>query len=470
MSSNESRVFLSYARPDEKLVADVYRRLVAKGIDVWFDKESIKAGEEWEPTIKKALRSAKLVLVFLSKHTTTRDGFLNKEIHEALQVWDEKAPGKIYLIPVRLSDHPIHERLTKFHWVDIFEDRGWQKLVSQILDSVGTLSVDLPKDRRSPNSRRLSDRSGFYARRVGARSIPHIAFPEEVVRFATSCMPGEAWSAISEDSKRFIATLGSKLEPIIQIVPATPMPLVLGFECLGLGSLGESFPEICKATSDLDPGLVRLCLAVVAIKTISQLRVEAIKHGHSGARNLIFSVNLDPFMLESPHLKTFLKWYYHDLAHNVIFEVNETTTKQYLGKLKNLQVDYNLRYSADDLNAWHEEVRTALLPRVEMTKMDYKSFVDAMAVRGDDKDETLRQLLAHNLVDKPLIVEGIQDPDYLEFLERHWDFKKYGYLYGQGYLIEPGLHLKETVRPLKDYGLPGGSFLMSLDPPSDGDG
>ena len=290
-------------------------------------------------------------------------------------------------------------------------------------------------------------------------SIPYVSFPAEVRRFLMDSMSAEEWAAIPDDTRRFVTTLGCKLEPIVQVVPATPTPLVLGFECLGLGALGESFQDICKTARDIDPGLLRLCLAVVSIKTVATLRTEAIKSGHGGARNLIFSINVDPFMLDSPHFKKLLLWYFTDLSHNVLFEVNETTTKQYLPKLKNLQVDFNLRYAADDLNNWHPDVRAALIDRVEMTKMDYRSFKEAMSVRGDDMRRSLDMLLKHNVREKPLIVEGIEDRDYLEFLERHWDFKKDGHLYGQGYCLDSSHHWNSAIQPLKDFQLPGGSFL-----------
>ena len=321
-------------------------------------------------------------------------------------------------------------------------------------DSGGTTRIKV--------GRRATDVREDFLIADNPRAIPHMVFPDEVFFFVIDSIGREKWSSLSEDTKRFVATLGCKLEPIVQIVPATPVPLVLGFECLGLGSLGENFVEICRKCNDLDAGLIRICLAVVAIKTISSLRIESMRSGLPGARNLVFSINLDPFMIESPHFKKFLKWYFHDLAHNVMFEVNETTTKQYLSRLKNLQVDYNLRYSADDLNEWHDEVRIALLSRVEMTKMDYRSFADAMAIRGEDKEEALARLYAHNLPNRPLVVEGVQDSDYLEFLERHWNFAEHGYLYGQGYILESGVHWDNSVRPLKGYGLPGGSFLLSL--------
>ena len=143
---------------------------------------------------------------------------------------------------------------------------------------------------------------------------------------------------------------------------------------------------------------------------------------------------------------------------NVIFEVNETTTTQYISQLKNLQVDFNLRFAADDLNQWNTDVRSALMTRVELTKMDHSSFNAAMAIRGDRPTEAINKLRAHKLRGKPLVVEGIQ-MEHLTFLERMWDYDRYGVLYGQGYELEHGTHWEQELRSLKPYGLPGGSAI-----------
>lgn len=472
-SAHSPQVFLSYARPDEARVRDIHARLSREGVDCWLDQENLRPGAPWETEIKRNLRKARLVLVCLSQNSVGRDGFVQREIQWALDAWAEKAPGQIFLIPVKLEACDIDDRLAQFHWVNAYEERGWRRLIQQIHESVPEAcdATRHPQRAHAPKAATAAALSADHRQRLRADarvSIPYVTFPAEVRRFLMDSMPPEEWAAIPDETRRFVTTLGCKLEPIVQVVPATPTPLVLGFECLGLGALGESFQQICERAKHIDPGLLRLCLAVVSIKTVSTLRTEAIKTGHGGARNLMFSINVDPFMLDSEHFKKLLLWYYTDLSHNVLFEVNETTTKQYLPKLKNLQVDFNLRYSADDLNNWHPEVRAALIDRVEMTKMDYRSFKEAMNVRGDDLQRALDMLLKHNVREKPLIVEGIEDRDYLEFLERHWDFKQHGHLYGQGYCLDSSHHWNSAIQPLKDFRLPGGSYLADqADPPDE---
>jgi EAL domain-containing protein (putative c-di-GMP-specific phosphodiesterase class I) len=452
-----NHVFLSYSRKDETKVRAIYDNFIDERLPSWIDREHIDPGQEWAVRVEKAIYQAHLVLIFLSNHSVAADGYFQKEILLAQECWKEKSPGKTYIIPVRLEDCPIHERLKQFQCIDVFQKDGWSKLLNKVK---AALSPQIDNSSQRATNMTPTIETAIESMQTLCRAIPLVTFPSEVRRFVEDSITTNGWVGLSEQTKRIILTLGCKLEAIVQIVPPTPAPLVHGFECLALGEQGENFPTICSRCLDLDPALIRICLAIVAIKTASSLRQEALKKGHKGACNLLFTINLDPIMIESPHFKKFLSWYGLELKHNVIFEVNESTTKQYLSILKNLKTDFGLRYAADDLNHWQQDVRAGLIKHVEITKMDHSSFVKAMEGRGDNAKQTMRALLAHNIKNKALIVEGVQDPDYIDFLERHWDFKKHGFLYGQGYILDSGIHWDSAVKPLKGYGLPGGSFLL----------
>lgn len=128
------QVFLSYARPDVATVQAFYRRLQSAGIAVWMDVESIRAGEEWDLAIKRALRTSQLVIVFLSNSAVSREGYLQTEILEVLELSKRKPPGEVFLIPVRLDDCPIHPRLEHFHCVSLLDSDAWVRLFYQVLE------------------------------------------------------------------------------------------------------------------------------------------------------------------------------------------------------------------------------------------------------------------------------------------------------------------------------------------------
>jgi len=287
-----------------------------------------------------------------------------------------------------------------------------------------------------------------------------MTFPDELARFLQRTSR-PVWDALSEDMKRLLVTLGTKLEPIIQITPPTPVPLVLGFESLALGSLGENFLQICRRSKGFDPGLLRLLLTLAALKTAWTLRSNAAQDGAAGVRHLLFTVNLDPEMLACPHLNRFLEGTYLYWENNVLFEVNERTTERQMRRLKDLQVDFNLRFCADDFNNWSLAVKRALADRVEMTKVDHESFRNAMEKRGDDPAGAIAQIAANRIPGKPLVVEGLEDSSHLWFLDRHWSFPAHGHLFGQGYAIEPGRPWNAWTADLRSFGFPGGHILSA---------
>lgn len=52
-----------------------------------------------------------------------------KKSSKALDVADEQPEGVAFLIPVRLEECEMPQRLEQWHWVDLFEDGGYERLV-----------------------------------------------------------------------------------------------------------------------------------------------------------------------------------------------------------------------------------------------------------------------------------------------------------------------------------------------------
>lgn len=126
------QIFLSYAREDEKKVEEIYKRLSDAGCKPWMDKKDILPGEIWRSRIKEAIRDSDFFLACLSTHSVSKRGFLQREIKDALDTWQEKLSDDIYFIPVRLEACEFPESLGEFQWVSLFEDDGWIRLLQAI--------------------------------------------------------------------------------------------------------------------------------------------------------------------------------------------------------------------------------------------------------------------------------------------------------------------------------------------------
>ena len=128
-------VFLCYSSKDKDRIRELYRRLMKDRVPCWFDEESLLPGQDWEYEIAKAMRSSKYVLVCLSVRSVSRTGYLQKELRQALDIADNQPEGSIYIIPVRLDGCEVPERLKRWHWVSLFEDQGYERLVSVLRSS-----------------------------------------------------------------------------------------------------------------------------------------------------------------------------------------------------------------------------------------------------------------------------------------------------------------------------------------------
>jgi hypothetical protein len=126
------QVFLCHSRADKPAVRKLYDRLKSDGYKPWLDAVNLVPGQDWELEIRKAVRASDTVVVCLSAQSVTKAGFMQKEIKYALDVADEQPEGRIYIIPVRLEECDVPARLSKFHWVDIFEDDGYDKLLEAL--------------------------------------------------------------------------------------------------------------------------------------------------------------------------------------------------------------------------------------------------------------------------------------------------------------------------------------------------
>jgi TolB-like protein len=109
-----SNVFLSYARADRPVAAQIAEALNAAGYDVWWDA-LIEGGAAFAKAIEVALERADAVVVLWSKTSVTSDW-----------VRDEAGRGRDLkkLVPVSLDGMPPPLGFRQYHAIDIRELRG----------------------------------------------------------------------------------------------------------------------------------------------------------------------------------------------------------------------------------------------------------------------------------------------------------------------------------------------------------
>lgn len=126
------RIFLCHSSKDKEEVRDLYNKLNSSGFRPWLDENELLPGQDWESEIRKAVRASHVVIVCLSTSSITKEGYVQKEIRLALDAADEKPPGTIFLIPARINDCQVPDRLRGLQWVDLFVDGGFHRLLTAL--------------------------------------------------------------------------------------------------------------------------------------------------------------------------------------------------------------------------------------------------------------------------------------------------------------------------------------------------
>ena len=115
--------FLCYAKENSTGVREFRERLRAESwVDPWFDEEDILPGQMWEGSVTDAVHNSHAVIIFLSSIAIRTEGFFHKELKLALDAAAEKPDGTIFIIPIRLDECEVPERLQPYQYVDYFGD------------------------------------------------------------------------------------------------------------------------------------------------------------------------------------------------------------------------------------------------------------------------------------------------------------------------------------------------------------
>ncbi len=122
------KVFVGYAREDNEAAGSIVAYLEALGLDVWFDKKSLVAGDDWDTERLAAQKSADLIIHLCSEQILSRPGVVNREIRETLRLADDKPFGSTFVIFVRLGNVRLPAQFMRYHYIDFDDD--WQQSIA----------------------------------------------------------------------------------------------------------------------------------------------------------------------------------------------------------------------------------------------------------------------------------------------------------------------------------------------------
>jgi hypothetical protein len=112
------KIFISYAKEDFTYAEKLYNYLEENGLKPWIDKKGILPGQDWNFVINKALREANYIILLLSDTSVQKRGYVQREFKTALDYVEEKLEDDIYLIPLKINNCVVPEKLSRFQWIE----------------------------------------------------------------------------------------------------------------------------------------------------------------------------------------------------------------------------------------------------------------------------------------------------------------------------------------------------------------
>jgi len=133
----DTRIFVSYAREDQAPAVSLVSFLRAAGFDIWFDKDSLHAGQDWRTVIEQQIARARLLIICLSRNSVDKTGFVQKEMRLALEQAELRPASQVYIIPVVLDGCTVPHALERWHVLDLRESGATTRLLEAIQDATG---------------------------------------------------------------------------------------------------------------------------------------------------------------------------------------------------------------------------------------------------------------------------------------------------------------------------------------------
>jgi hypothetical protein len=129
------RVFIAYVEEDLSFAKKLYRVFEESGFRPWLDKKRLMPGQNWPRAIETAIHTSDFFVACFSRRATSKRGSFHSELRYALFCAAKVPLDEIFLIPLRLDDCLLPNRISKqIQYLDLFPDwnAGLGRLVAVI--------------------------------------------------------------------------------------------------------------------------------------------------------------------------------------------------------------------------------------------------------------------------------------------------------------------------------------------------
>ena len=143
-------VFISYSRADERIAEKLYNSLTNKGLNVWYDRKNLAAGDKWLERINNAIKSTKFCIILISKNIASQvyeSHVYRKEWNMAIEHAKGMGSKRGFIIPICIDNIDLYENsldlpdsLKSHNALYIKENDDLSDIASNIMDRVNGLA------------------------------------------------------------------------------------------------------------------------------------------------------------------------------------------------------------------------------------------------------------------------------------------------------------------------------------------
>lgn len=132
VAQNRPRVFIAYVEEDLSFAKRLYRAFEDSGFRPWLDKKRLMPGQNWPRAIETAIQTSDFFVACFSRRATSKRGSFHSELRYALFCAAKVPLDEIFLIPLRLDDCAVPNRISKqIQYLDLFPD--WETGVRALI-------------------------------------------------------------------------------------------------------------------------------------------------------------------------------------------------------------------------------------------------------------------------------------------------------------------------------------------------
>jgi len=127
------RIFIAYVEEDLGAAKRLYRSLEERGFRPWLDKQELLPGQNWARAIETAIQTSDFFVACFSRKSICKRGSFQSELRYALNCAAKIPLDDIYIIPLRLDDCMVPQRIAKrIHYIDLFPE--WERGLSRVVE------------------------------------------------------------------------------------------------------------------------------------------------------------------------------------------------------------------------------------------------------------------------------------------------------------------------------------------------